>query len=147
MKTKLIQLLIAIKSLLRRVVQFWQGKQLEAEFSKNESPVRDEAEEAVAKVVFETGVAPDSVSAGILRGGCAVFVTHRSAKEAFLHKTYAEAADEAVKWLRLQGDEIQTGKIKTTGATHMNRKERRAFEKRRKASRRVHARNEARNRR
>lgn len=139
MKTKLIQLLIAIKALFRRVVWFWQGKQLEAEFSKNESPVRSEAEEAVAKVVFETDVAPDCVSAGILRGGTAIFVTHNNAKEVFIHKTYAEAADKAIEWLRLQGDEVKAGKV-----TQMNRKERRAWKKRRKAIRRTLARNESR---
>lgn len=126
------------KSWRERIVEMWQaliwkikGYFLDKKLANPESPVRDEAQEAVAKVVVETDIAPDCVSALVYRGGCAIKVKHDDAWEMFIHNSYMEAADKAIEWLRTQGDEVQTRRV-----SEMNRKQRRAFDKKRKNKRR-----------
>ncbi len=108
---------------------------------KLDSPERTEAEEAVLQVVFKTDIPHDCVSAGVLRGGCCIFVKHmdedsgQEITESFIHNSYAEAAAKAVEWLKLQDDEMHY-----IGRTKLNHSARRAFDQRRKRARRQDAR-------
>jgi hypothetical protein len=96
----------------------------------SDTVTRGEAEEAVAKVVYKTNIAPDCVSATVVRGGPCIYVKHDNAHEAFIHKTYAEAADEAINWLNRH-----TGIVRTSETSGMNRQQRRAFDAKRKQKR------------
>lgn len=118
----------------KRIVWWFQGIRLAAKFEDKQSDIRDEALAAVKRVVFETNIEPDCVSAQIIRGGPAILVKHNEAWEAFVHNSYGEAAQKAVEWLKLQGDEISTSKI-----TKLTRVQRRFFKKirRRKAKERA----------
>jgi hypothetical protein len=115
---------------LKTLWWWWKGKLLNIELKDELSPVRTEAQMAVDRVVMETDITPDCVSAQVVRGGCTIMVKHNEAWEAFVHNSYNEAAEKAIEWLLLQGDEIKTNKV-----TKLNRKSRRAFDVVRKAER------------
>lgn len=124
----------AFRKAFRAFTHFIRGLLLKNELAlpPEVSTVRSEAEEAVARVVFETDIAPDCVSAGELRGGCAIFIEHmvRGKKNttAFVHKSYENAVTEAIAWIR--SDAPATG-----SRSKMNRHQRRVFQsKKRKAS-------------
>ncbi len=124
-------------SWLQRVVWFFKGEELKAQLAQvatptsPASPIRTEAELAVERVVMETDITPDCINAQVLRGGCTILVKHNEAWEAFVHNSYGEAADKAIEWLKLQGDEIKTNKV-----TKLNRQQRRKFDAERKKLRR-----------
>lgn len=99
------------------------------------SPLRTEAEEAVARVILETDIAPDCIEACIVRGGTALKIKHDDAWEVFIHKNYTQAADKAIEWLNLQGDEISTSET-----SNMNRAQRRAFNANRRHARKAESR-------
>lgn len=118
------------KRLWTFLYRWWGGKLLNIELADTASPARSEAEEAVARVVFETNVAPDCVAATVIRGGPAILIKHDKAQEAFVHHTYAKAADKAIEWLKHResmGRELKQGM--TSG---LNRAQRRQFESRRR---------------
>jgi hypothetical protein len=96
---------------------------------------RDEAEEQLARILFETGIRPDAVSATTMNGGPCFLVTHQGATEAFIHHTYTQAADKAIEWLKGDGQSIAAKKDER--APVMNRKQRRGYKRRhrRKATR------------
>lgn len=119
-----------IAGLFERLVWAVQGLFLRRKLKAPDSPLRSAAEEAVARVVYETELAPDCVSAGEIRGGCGIKVTHNDAQEWFVHNSYDEAATQAIEWANLQGDEIDTG-----SASKMPRKQRRAFQAMRRQDR------------
>jgi hypothetical protein len=112
-----------LRRFFRFVARWWQGKLRNVELADTASPARSEAEEAVAKIVFETDIAPDCVAATVFEGGCAILVKHDKAQELFVHKSYALAADKAIEWLKGQ-------KLKQGHTSKMNRAQRRAFQKR-----------------
>jgi ribulose kinase len=112
----------------KTLLRWWQGKIRNIELADTASPARSEAEEAVARVIYETQVAPDCVAATVFDGGCALLVQHDKAKELFVHKSYALAADKAIEWLK--GQKLQQGKT-----SKMNRTQRRIFETRRRKNR------------
>lgn len=123
-----------LRNAFRAFIHFVRGLYLQNELAQKPelSPVRSEVEEAVARIVVETDIAPDCVSAGELRGGCAIFIEHsvRGKKNttAFVHKSFEGAATEAIAWIR--SDAPATG-----SRSKMNRHQRRAFQsKKRKAS-------------
>jgi len=90
----------------------------------------DEARAALRRVVDARLFPPDCVSAGGCRGGPALFFTHDGHKEVFIGNTYDHAADELLKWWR---EESAAGVTPiTTGSTHMNRAERRAWKSNRR---------------
>ena len=115
---------------LRSIKWWFQGKLLNRQLKSPETTSRTDAEEAVCRVVMETDIAQDCVQATILRGGPCILIKTDEDWEAFIHKSYKEAADEAIEWLILQGDEV-----KTAHTSNMNRAERRAFDARRKQKR------------
>lgn len=80
------------------------------------------AQEAVNRVVYETDIPPDCVTAGVWDGGACIKVKHADAWEMFVHRTYDEAASEAIAWLRLQGEEVSYRHV-----TKLDRRTRRAF--------------------
>lgn len=133
---KLSDWLYFLKSLwLKRVwwpiVGVFANRRLKDEHGK----VRDEAEEQLARIIYETGIRPDAVSATTFRGGPCFVVKHKDAMEAFIHRSYTQAADEAIKWLKLQGDEITPEHQE--GAQQLNRQQRRTFKKRH--AKKIHA--------
>jgi hypothetical protein len=67
-------------------------------------------------------IPPDTISAGIMRGGEALFFRHNDATEVFIGKTYDHAADKLTEWIHSQRDTLETSRI-----TKMNRVERRAY--------------------
>jgi hypothetical protein len=129
--TSRISLWARFRAFLQRIFWFWKGKVLEAELEQPDSPLRSAAQLAVDRVVLETDITPDCVSALIFRGGEAIKVKHNEAWEIFIGLSYEHAADEAIEWLKRQGDEVKTGKV-----TKMNRQQRRKFDAERRASRR-----------
>jgi hypothetical protein len=105
---------------------FWsiQGFNKEIALRQEKSAQRSEAQLAVDSVVMRTSIAPDCVAALVFRGGCAIKVKHDEAWEMFIHNSYAEAAEKAIEWLLLQGDEVTTSKV-----SNLNRRDRRVFQK------------------
>jgi hypothetical protein len=86
---------------------------------------RSEAEEQLARILYETGIRPDAVTATTMRGGPCFLVRHKAATEVFIHNSYTEAADKTIEWLKLQGNEITPKKL--DAAPVMSRKTRRAY--------------------
>jgi len=109
------------KSLYKRIVWWWTGGLLSVQLEDKASDTRTEAEYAVERVVYETNIAHDCVSATIIRGGPCILVTHDGAKEAFIHNSYAEAADKAIQWLRAND-------VRYSEQSKLSRRERRAFD-------------------
>ena len=95
---------------------WWLDKKLAAD-----TTTRSEAEEAVRRVVMTTNIAPDCVTATVVRGGPCILVKHDRATEAIIHNTYAEAADEAIRYI-LQ-HQLGTGE-----RSKLNRAQRRQFD-------------------
>lgn len=120
------------KAFLKNIFRFWKGQYLEVQLQDNTSPTRTEAERAIDRVVMETDIAPDCVSALVFQGGCAIKVKHQDAWEMFLHNSYGEAADKAIEWLLLQGDEIST-----RGVSKLTRQQRLDFNASRKHKRKL----------
>jgi hypothetical protein len=125
------------KTLWQKIVGFFRqilwdikGYFLDAQLANPDTVTRSEAEEAVAKVIFKTNIAPDCVSAVIVRGGPCIYVKHDNAHEAFIHNTYDEAADEAITWINRH-----TGIIKTAETSGLNRQQRRSFDAKRRQKR------------
>lgn len=112
---------------IQNIVWWFQGVALEAELKDAESIQHQGGRRALRRVVLETDIAPDCVSATIVRGGCTIMVKHDEAWEAFIHNSYDEAAQEAIDWINRQGDEISTSET-----SDMNRKQRRAFSSQRR---------------
>jgi len=94
---------------------------------------RSEAEEQLARILYETGIRPDAVSATTMNGGPCFLVKHKDAQEAFIHNSYKVAADKVIEWLNAQGDEIEPQRQER--APLMTRKQRRSFERRRRHDR------------
>jgi hypothetical protein len=108
----------------RRLYDWWRGRRLlAAQRAGVAIPELTEAQQAVSRVVLGTKLPPDCVSAGPMRGGCAIQVKHDDAWEVFLHHTYAGAATEAIYWVKLQDDELEY-----RSASKLNRAQRRTFD-------------------
>lgn len=121
-----------IKAFFKKIFWFWKGQYIEVQLQDTTSPTRTEAERAVTRVVMETDIAPDCVSAMVFQGACAIKVKHQDAWEMFLHNSYNEAADKAIEWLLLQGDEIST-----RGISKLTRQQRLDFDGSRKQKRKL----------
>ncbi len=105
------------------------GSLLEERIAYTESEERNEGQEAVDRVVWETDIAPDCVSASVVRGGPCILVKTDGEWEAFIHNSFSEAAVKAIEWVNLQG-EFMEPQAKTS---KLNRRARREFDgKRRK---------------
>jgi hypothetical protein len=89
---------------------------------------RDEAEEQLARVLYETGIRPDAIAATTMRGGPAFIVSHDGEKTVTIDHTYKAAADEAIAWLKEMQGEIVPKKL--PDAPVMSRAQRRGFAKR-----------------
>jgi hypothetical protein len=103
------------------------GRQLDKQIAEG-GKKRTEAEEQLARILYETEIRPDSVSATTMRGGPCFIVRHEAATEVFIHNSFADAADKAIEWINLQDDEITPKKIDQ--APVMSRKQRRAYARR-----------------
>lgn len=106
------------------------GSLLEERISDERSPERNEAQEAVNKVVRETDTVPDCVSALVQNGGACIQVKTDGEWERFVHKSFDLAADEAIKWLLQQGEFVEQSAVSS-----MNRGQRRAFDATRRLKR------------
>lgn len=110
----------------RHVRDRWLGRLYEYQTAKRlleaERLVQPSAEAMVKVYGACPWIPPDTVSAGILRGGEALFFRHNDATEVFIGNDYDHAADKLIEWLTLQGDEL-----KTSETTKMNRQHRRAY--------------------
>jgi hypothetical protein len=109
-----------LHKLWKRVLWWWTGGLLSVQLEDKTSETRSDAEHAVERVVFETNIAHDCVSATILHGGPCILVEHDGAKEAFIHNSYNEAATKAIQWLRAND-------VRYSEQSKLSRKERRAF--------------------
>jgi len=124
------------KQLWKRVSRWWTGNLLVAQLADAESETRSAAELAVARVVAQTNIPPDCVVACVLHNGCCIQIRHDTATEAFLHNTYAQAADKAIEWYTLRG-----GSTRGWGrTTQLSKKQQKVFNAVRQAdrSRRLH---------
>jgi hypothetical protein len=85
----------------------------------------EEAVTALRKVWNKKLFPPDCVSAGLCRGGPALFFTHDEAKEVFIGASYDHAADQLIKWYL----EERAAKVEPTTktVTKLNRAQRRAW--------------------
>lgn len=115
---------------LRTIRWKFTGALLEEKLA-TESDTRSDAQKAVDKVVWETDLAPDCVSAIIVRGGTCIRVKTDGDWEDFIHNSYGEAADKVIEWVNLQGEFMET----QAETSKLNRKERRAFDSVRKRRR------------
>jgi hypothetical protein len=106
------------------------GSLLADRIADESSPERTEAQAAVDKVVMQTDIAPDCVSAIVQDGGPCILLKVDGEWEATIHNSFGEAADEAIKWLLIQGDFVETA-----GTSKMNRKQRRVFDAERRLKR------------
>jgi hypothetical protein len=92
---KLLQMLVSWWHALK---WWWTGGVLNAQLQDQGSPQRNEAQEAVDRIVRETRLAADCVSATVLRGGATILVTHDRGREAFIGRSYDHAADKVIEW-------------------------------------------------
>jgi hypothetical protein len=112
--------------------RWWSGGLLSVKLQDKNTDVRNEAEEAVARIVYETNLPHDCVVATTLQGGPGIIIKHNNGQEGFVHHTYTLAADKAIEWLtRREGRFIQTG-----AATQLSRKNQKVFDARRREVRR-----------
>lgn len=88
---------------------------------------RDEAEEQLARILFETGMRPDAVGATTMNGAPCFLVTHKTAKECFIDRTYTAAADEVIAWFKRGQGAIEPQRNER--APVMNRKQRRRYQR------------------
>ena len=109
-----------IKAFFQRIVWYLKGQLLLDQLQSGGETTKSEVEEVLARIVAETGIAPDCVSAQILRGGHTILVKHNLAWEAFIHNSYPEAADRAISWIKFQGYNLKTGEVSS-----LNREKRR----------------------
>lgn len=89
---------------------------------------RSEAEEQLARVIYETGIRPDAIAATTMRGAPAFDVRHDEERTITIDRTYTAAADEAIAWLKEQQGNIKPQKHDK--APVMSRSQRRGFDKR-----------------
>lgn len=129
-----------LRELWLRLWRWWTGKVLNARLKDHSSPERNEAELAVERVVTQTNLAPDCVAATVIRGGPAILVRLDTSSEAFVHHSYALAAEQAIKWANAR--ERRQAELKRSGngngqgqVSKLNRKQRRQFDKLRKKER------------
>lgn len=66
---------------------------------------------------------PDVLSAGIMRGGDALYVRHKGALEVFIGRSYDHAADELIAWLCNEGRQADF-----VDKSRLNRKDRRMYQ-------------------
>ena len=116
-----------VKRAFMRFWWWWQGNLLNIELEKDTSRVRTEAQIALDRVVFETHLPHDCITACIVRGGPCILVKHDAAQEAFIGTSYNHAADKAIEWINAQGDEISTEKT-----TKLSRKAQKVFDAQRR---------------
>lgn len=107
------------------------GSLLEERIATAQSEARNEGQEAVDKVVLETDIVPDCVSASVVRGGPCILVKTDGEWEAFIHNTFGEAADKAIEWVNQQGEYMES----QAETSSMNRGQRRAFDAKRRLKR------------
>jgi hypothetical protein len=112
-------------ALLKRLYRFFEGAYRTAQLHDAASITYTEAEKAVARVLRVSKLPPDCVAATVVNGGSAIVVRHEGASEAFVHKTYALAADQALEWIKKQ--DLRVGE-----ASSYNRAQRRAHKARNK---------------
>ncbi len=113
-----------LKALWKKFYRFFEGAYRTGQLEDSASDARTDAEKAVARILRGTGIPPDCVGATVIQGGCAILITHsvreQKRQEAFVHKTYEQAADKALEWL-------EANKLKFGGQTGYNRDTRRAY--------------------
>lgn len=115
-------LVIVFQDFMRRVQH--EVAQQRALASVNEDTHID-ARKAMMKVYRERMFPPDCLSAGMCRGGHALYFKHDEAMEIFIGKSYDHAADKLIEWFR----EEQAAQVTpiTKASTQMNRAERRKW--------------------
>lgn len=86
----------------------------------------DPAKNALRRVIDSRLCPPDTVSAGAMYGGPALFFKHDGATEVFIGRNYDHAADKLIEWLR-------TEHVETQNTTRLNRKQRRAWKSNKRA--------------
>lgn len=116
---------------IRKLRWKFTGALLEEKLADTESDERSEAQKAVDRVVWETDIAPDCVSASVVRGGPCILLKTDGEWEATIHNTYAEAADEAIKFINLQGEYMEP----QAETSKLNRRARREFDAQRRKRR------------
>lgn len=82
-----------------------------------------EGREALRKIADARVCAPDTVSAGELRGGPAVFFRHDTGIEVFIGHTYDHAASKFLEWIELQNEADEAPGTRLT--SKLNRAQRR----------------------
>lgn len=123
-----------LRRLWLRVWRWWTGKVLNAKLQDRSSVERSEAELAVELVVAKTGLAPDCVAATVINGGPAILLRYNSSSEAFVHHSYAMAAEQAIRWAKAREERrAELGKPSDQGqVSKLNRKQRRQFDRMRR---------------
>lgn len=113
---------------------WWTGGVLNAQLSDRTSPQRNEAQEAVDRVVRETRLAADCVSATVLRGGATLLVTHDRGREAFIGRSYNHAADKVIEWANQREGRF----IRQVVTSHMSTRSQQSTRKRAQRRHRKH---------
>jgi hypothetical protein len=138
-----------IKAFFVSIYWKFRGEALHVQLQDHSSPLRSDAERAVNRIVYETRVAPDCVSAMIFRGAPSITVKHDKLFDGSTSTitnglTYAEAADRTIAWIEAQGLELTyTGVTKISNtATHMfdNKRKKMAKDVRRSKKKQNHRR-------
>lgn len=112
------------KRFWQAIAGWWLNKKLSADTSD-----RSEAQAAVNRVVMETDIAPDCISALVVHGGPAIKITHDNGPpEVCIAATYDRAADHAIRTIRELG--LVAGE-----RSQLNRAQRRQFDAERKQQR------------
>lgn len=109
----------AIYGFFTRVEQARQEQTLRHELEQTGG---EPAKAALRKVIDARLCPPDTVSAGVMYGGPALFFKHNQATEVFIGRDYNHAADKLIEWLRGPLRDLPTSKT-----TKLNRKQRRAW--------------------
>ncbi len=101
----------------------FQGAMLDQKLQDETCVERTEAQKALDRVVLETHVPHDCVTATVVRGGPCILVHHDvNQQTATIHTSYAEAADQTIKWINEQGAELSFEQ-----STKLSRKDQKQF--------------------
>ena len=116
-----------LRTIFKRIYRFFEGAYRQAQLHDAASITYTDAEHAVAWVIKASKLPDDCVAATVVSGGCAIVVKHKSGQEAFVHKTYRQAAEEAIEWIKNRDNDLCVGEV-----SGYNRAQRRAMKARQK---------------
>jgi hypothetical protein len=126
-KTRLGRLWAAICAWFKGHFHRYLASRLESHPELAREVLADPAKRALKRAVLAGLCPPDTMSMGICNGGPALYFKHDAAQEVFIGKTYEDAVDHFLWWLREMQRAGPAYAPTTKSTTKLSRHERRAY--------------------